>query len=246
MTSYHTAPSALPERAVRELAAATAALVREHDVIGTTINLLAGCAECVQATAAGIVVVQPGREGLEFLAATDHRAQHLEVYQVQIDNGPGVDCVATGQSVTVVGTEAIGARWPTLLEAFRAAGFSGVHAAPMIWQGSMLGAVNLFFAEGGLADDAELIAQAFADIAALVIAQTTALSPAELAARTRAALEERTVIERAKGVLAYAEGLSMDAAFDQLVTRARIQAIPLTAMAAAVVHAAANGDRQGQ
>ena len=243
MTSHDTASSALPERAVRELAAATAALVRKHDVIGTTTNLLAGCAECVQAAAAGIVMSQPDGQGLEFLAATDHRAQHLEVYQVQVDEGPGADCVASGQPVTATGSGEIAARWPTLREPFRAAGFTGVHAAPMIWQGSTLGAINLFFTEGGPAADAGLVAQAFADIAALVIAHTTPLSPADIAARTRAALEERTVIERAKGVLAYTEDLPMDAAFDRLVALAREQSVPLTVVAAAVVNQAATANR---
>ena len=244
MTSHDTARPALPERAVRELAAATAALVSDHDVIGTITNMLAGCIECVQAAAAGIVMAQPGEDGLEFLAATDHRAQHLELYQVQVDEGPGVDCVATGQPVTVTSLENIAGRWPTLGAPFRMAGFGGVHAAPMTWQGDTLGAVNLFFTQGESAADAELIAQAFADIAALVIVHATPLSPADVAARTKAALEERTVIERAKGVIAYTEDLAIDAAFDHLVALARERALPLTVVAEAVVDQAGIGDRR--
>jgi AmiR/NasT family two-component response regulator len=63
-------------------------------------------------------------------------------------------------------------------------------------------------------------------------------------ARTRAALEERTVIERAKGVIAHAENLPMDAAFDRLIALARDQARSLTVLAATVVDkAAATGQR---
>jgi hypothetical protein len=244
VTSHDTVHPALPERAVRELAAATAALVSDHDIIGTITHVLAGCSECVQAAAAGIVLTRPGHDGLEFLAATDHRAQHLELYHVQVDEGPGVDCVATGQPVTETSLEDTADRWPILRAPFRTAGFNGIHATPMNWQGDTLGALNLFFTEGDRAADAEPIAQAFADIAALVIVHTTAVSPADIAARTKAALEERTVIERAKGVIAHTQDLAMDAAFDHLVALAGQQGRPLTVVAAAVVDQAAAGDRR--
>jgi len=244
MTSHDTAQAALPERAVRELAAAAAALVREHDVIGTITNLLGGCVECVQGAAAGILMTPPGGDGLEFLAATDHRAQHLELYQVQVDEGPGIDCVSSGQQLTVQGPREIADRWPPLSEPFRAAGFTGVHAAPMTWQGDTLGALNLFFTQEESAADAEPVAQAFADFAALVIVHSSALSAADIAARTKAALEERTVIERAKGVIAYSQDLSMDTAFERLLALAREQTLPLTVVAAAVVNRAATANRR--
>ncbi|GAB3932894.1 GAF and ANTAR domain-containing protein [Kribbella albertanoniae] len=238
MTGHDTAPSALPERAVRELAAATAALVTEHDVVGTITNLLAGCADSVQASAAGLIMAE---DGLEFLAATDHRAQHLELYQVQIEDGPAKDCVTTGQPLTVIGLDAIAARWPKLREPFRTAGFSGVHAAPVNWQHTTLGALNLFFDEAGPVADVVLVAQAFADITALVIVHGGSLSAADLAARTKAALAERTVIEQAKGVIAYTENVSVDAAFDRLIELARQQQRPLTLVATDVVGHASRG-----
>lgn len=241
MTGHDTAYSALPERAVRELAAATAALVTEHDTIGTITNLLAGCADSVQASAAGLIMAQADRDGLEFLAATNHRAEHLELYQVQIEEGPGKDCVSSGQPLTVIGLDDIAARWPTMREPFRTAGFSGVHAAPVNWQQTTLGAVNLFFDKTGPAADAVLVAQAFADITALVIVHGATPSRDDLAARTKAALAERTVIEQAKGVIAYSENLSVDAAFDRLVELAREQHQPLTAVATTVVEQAGRG-----
>ena len=123
-------------------------------------------------------------------------------------------------------------------EAFRTAGFTGVHAAPVNWQHTTLGAVNLFFDNSAPAADAVLIAQAFADITALVIVHGSTPSSAELAARTKAALAERTVIEHAKGVIAYNDNVSVDAAFDRLVELAREQHQPLTAVATTVVEQA--------
>jgi hypothetical protein len=237
MTSHRIIEEALPERVVRELAAAAAALVLDHDIIGSITNLLSGCAECVGASAAGIVLAGPDERPLEFLAATDHRAEHIELYQVQVEQGPCVDCVRTGQGLTVAGGSELAARWPALPDQFRAAGFDAVHAAPMTWQGRTLGAVNLFFV-GDLETDPTLIAQAFADIACVVILQAGTTTPTQLLTQTRAALDERTVIEQAKGVVAYTDQLSMDAAYDRLVKLARERNQHLTVVAAAIIAAA--------
>jgi hypothetical protein len=230
MTSHDTTQAPLPDRAVRELAAATAALVTDHDVLGTITNLLSGCADCVGAAAAGVILATPGDGRPEFLAATDHRAQHLEVYQVQTDQGPGIDCTTTGQTVIVSGLAQVAARWPAVHDAFRAANFDAVHAAPMNWQGRTLGAVNLFFDTGHRpGSDATLIAQAFADIACLVVIHTSDLPPTHIA------------IERAKGVIAYTHNISMDAAFDHLIVLARERKQTLTTTATAIVDQAAEG-----
>jgi hypothetical protein len=244
MTSHDTTQASLPDRAVRELAAATATLVTDHDILGTITNLLNGCADCVGADAAGIILATPDTGRPEFLAATDHRAQHLEVYQVQTEEGPGIDCTATGETITVSGLAQIAARWPTVHDAFRGAGFDAVHAAPMNWQGRTLGAVNLFFdAEhhpgDHPGDQTALIAQAFADIACLVVIHTGDLPTTHITAQTRAALDERTIIERAKGVIAYTNNLPMDAAFDHLTALAREQNQTLTTTATAVIDQAA-------
>jgi hypothetical protein len=139
----------------------------------------------------------------------------------------------------VTGLPELAANWPRLTDQFRAAGFDGVHAAPMIWQGETLGAVNLFFV-GDVEDDATLIAQAFADIACVVIIQAGSTTPTQVLAQTRAALGERTVIEQAKGVVAYTEQLSMDAAYDHLVEIARERGQQLTKVAATIVADATN------
>ncbi|MEU0096513.1 ANTAR domain-containing protein [Kribbella sp. NPDC006257] len=242
MTSHATTQAPLPDRAVRELAAATATLVTDHDILGTITNLLNGCADSVGAAAAGIIMATPDSGRPEFLAATNHRAQHLEVYQVQTDQGPGIDCITTGGTITVSGLQNIGNRWPTVHDAFRTAGFDAVHAAPMNWQSRTLGAVNLFFdTNHHPGDQTALIAQAFADIASLVIIHTGDLPPTHITAQTRAALDERSVIERAKGVIAYTDNVPMDTAFDYLTTLAREQQQPLTVVATAIIDQAAKG-----
>jgi hypothetical protein len=242
MTSHSAAEAPLPNRAVRELAAATATLVTDHDVLGTITNLLDGCADCVGASAAGIILAAPDTGRPEFLAATDHRAQHLEVYQVQTDEGPGPECTATGQTITATGLAQIATRWPSVHDAFVAAGFDAVHAAPMNWQGLTLGAVNLFFdGDHHPGSDTTMIAQAFADIASLAIVHAGDLPATRITAQTRAALGERAVIEAAKGVVAYTHNLPMDNAFEYLITLSRERQEPLTNIATSIIDQAAAG-----
>lgn len=81
--------------------------------------------------------------------------------------------------------------------------------------------------------------QAFADIAALVLVQHHQTDAVELRERTNEALVGRTVIEQAKGVLAFRHGLAIDEAYTTLRDRAATSGSSLTAAAAEVVDQAA-------
>lgn len=234
------APGAgLPERAVRELAAVTASLVTEHDVIGTVTNLLTGCVRCLDAAGGGIVVTRLDDPQLEFLAATSHRAQDVELSQVQINEGPALDCLATGRPVAA-DLDQIAARWPSLVEPFRSCGYRSVYAHPMFWQSQTLGAVNIFFASNTHPDTIAPIVQAFADMATIAIVHAGAVSTTQVISQLRGALSGRVVIEQAKGVFAHTQGTNLDTAFDRLLQLAHRQQRPLSEIAAEVIAAEVN------
>jgi len=65
------------------------------------------------------------------------------------------------------------------------------------------------------------------------------LSLQQLLTQTQAALEERVVIERAKGVIAYSGNLDMDAAYQSLLALALREQRPITRIAAQIVADAA-------
>jgi hypothetical protein len=222
--------------AVRELADAAASLVAEHDVLGSVTKLLAGCQRCLRAEGSGIVVLRPGDRRMEFLAATSHRAEDIELYQAQIDQGPAADTIAGGQPVSA-GGEAFSDRWPELADRYHARGFRSVYAHPMTWHGQTFGAVNLFFAGEEVPESIEPIAEAFSHIATVVIAQTGTSQPADVAGRLRTALTDRIVIEQAKGIIAYTDDLTVDAAFDRLLALADTHGRPLSEVAAGIVGA---------
>ncbi|WBQ08315.1 GAF and ANTAR domain-containing protein [Kribbella sp. CA-293567] len=229
----------LPERAVQELATALSALVTDHDVLGTITNLLAGCERCLLATGSGIVISRPDNQELEFLAATSHRAEGIELYQAQTESGPAALTLATGEPVAADSTLLAG-RWPEFAERFEAQGYHSLYAHPMRWRGQTFGALNLFFPAELVPAGTATVAQAFADIATVVILHSGTNSITHLIGQLRIALTDRIVIEQAKGVLAYTEDLTLDAAFDQLLHRARTSERSLSEVAAEVVDAVAH------
>ena len=87
---------------------------------------------------------------------------------------------------------------------------------------------------GVFADDAALI-QAFADVATIAILHAGWISPTNLVERTRSALAGRTVIEQAKGALAYRFDLDLATAFDALVALARDRSQSLSVVATEVL-----------
>jgi hypothetical protein len=231
-------------RATRALAVAAAAMVDEHDVIGTLTELLRGGADALGAAAAGLVVREDEDGRLEFLTATSHRVEELELYQLQVDTGPCLDCVRTDDHVFANRLEEVGSRWPELEVPFRRAGFVGVHAAPLHWHGRAVGALNLFWADDGeLGEEGARLAQAFADVATMAIVNSGFVPVTQVLQRTRAALRGRAVIEQAKGVLAYQERLDMAEAFDRLLEMAGHHGHDLRLTAADVVRRASHPRR---
>jgi transcriptional regulator with GAF, ATPase, and Fis domain len=205
--------------AAHALARASATLIGGSDVPGTLAALLNGCREALDVDAAGILVETNGR--LELLSASTHAAVELELHQAQLDEGPCVDAHASGEPVAVTGAADLAGRWPTFGASMVDSGFRSVHASPVRWQQSTLGAMGLFrrAATPFTADD-DTFAQAFADIAASLIVSAEELTTDELTKRLERALEARIVIEQAKGVLAEQFGLDMDDAYELLVKSA--------------------------
>jgi transcriptional regulator with GAF, ATPase, and Fis domain len=199
---------------------AAAAMVQQEDVADTLVRLLENCADLTSAAAIGLLV-KDSHGRLEVLSATSHLAVELELYQLQNDTGPCVEVAVTGAVVSVRSDSDITTRWDQVGEAIVAAGFHAVQAVPLRWHGQLIGAMNAFHADPATVDDeSQQLTQAFADIATLVIVQSTTLTSTELDERVRTALAGRTVIEQAKGVLAETRGTDMATAYRLLVRHA--------------------------
>jgi GAF domain-containing protein len=197
-------------------------MVADFDVIDFLHLLTERSVRLLGAAAAGVVLADP-RGALRVAAASTDAAGLVELFQIQNDQGPCLDCYRTGQPVTVTDIAAAGQRWPRFANAAAQAGFGAVQALPMRLRDQVIGALNLFHAEPGRFDPAgQRVGQALADVATIGLLHVRNLRRTEtLAEQLQAALNSRVVIEQATGKLAERLGLDMHEAFTVLRDYAR-------------------------
>jgi hypothetical protein len=196
-------------------------LLDDFDVVDLSTELTERCAELVDVAAAGFLLVGP-LEKLHLLAATSEKARDLELFQLQADEGPCLECYASGQPVSVADLAAAAPRWPRFVPAAVEAGFASVHAVPMRAAGIVLGALGLFGTRSGTLSDADLlVAQSLAHIACVAILQEHPPTASAVLPRLRNALVARLVVEQAKGFLRERLNVSVEEAFGLLRRYAR-------------------------
>ena len=202
--------------ATMALAKASAALVDDHDVSGFLASLLGSVQSVLGADACGILVNDG--HGLEVLAASSHDAAELELHQAQFDEGPCVDAHDSATPVEVSGAVELARRWKAVGPIIVECGFELAHASPLRWHGAALGAMGVFRTDGTpFAPEETVVAQAFADIATLLIVQTERVDLADSMKRVQEALATRVTIEQAKGVIAELENVPMNRAYALLL-----------------------------
>jgi ANTAR domain-containing protein/GAF domain-containing protein len=214
-------------------------MVAEFDVIDFLHLLTDRSVALLGASAAGVVLADPRGE-LRVAAASSEEAGLLELFQLQNDQGPCLDCFRTGRPVTAGDLTGSGQRWPRFAEAAARYGFRTVDALPMRLRDQVIGALNLFRAEPGPIDPADLrIGQALADVATIGLLHERNVRRREaVAEQLQAALNSRVVIEQAKGKLAERLSIDMDRAFNMLRDYARNTNQHLTDVARTLVESA--------
>jgi GAF domain-containing protein len=210
-------------------------LVDDFDVIDFMHMLTERCVQLLGVSAAGLLLTdQQGT--LQVIAASSERTRLLELFQLQTDQGPCVDCFRTGRPVSVADLTTAG-RWPRFAAAAAEVGFASVHAVPMRLRAEVIGALNLFDTEPGALDEGKLrIGQAVADVATIGLLQQRAIHRRDtLTEQLQTALNSRVLIEQAKGVLAERLHLDMAEAFTLLRSGARGHNRRLSDLAQAII-----------
>jgi GAF domain/ANTAR domain len=206
-------------------------LLVDFDVVDLLTDLTARCADLLDVAAAGLLLADPLRQ-LRLLAATSEQARELELFQLQADEGPCVECYATGEPVSIADLQAAADRWPRFVPAALDAGFASVHAVPMRAAGIVLGAVGLFGIRPGELNEADrLVAQTLAHVACVAILQEQAPTPVSVMPQLRSALVSRVVIEQAKGFLRESLNVPVEDAFRLLRAHAHANGQHLTDVA---------------
>ena len=217
---------------VRTLVEMADNLVDDFDVIDVLTVLSDRCVEVLDVDSAGVMLVAPGGE-LQVVASSSAAMRGLELFELQSNEGPCVDCFQTGRPVVNLELSAVDDRWPRFARRAVADGVRSVYALPMHLRTTTVGALNLFRASAEpLPEDDLLVAQALADVATIAIIQhQTSVSAAVLTTQLTEALNSRIIIEQAKGKISEASGLDMNRSFDRLRNHARNHNLRLTELA---------------
>jgi transcriptional regulator with GAF, ATPase, and Fis domain len=204
------------ERKVTEAFVSIAnSLVGEFDVIDLLNGLTTNCAELLDIASAGLLLADE-RTTLHVVAASSEATRTLELFQLQRDQGPCLDCFRRGEPVSVSDLHDYRLRWPQFVDAAAAAGFVSVHAVPMRLPNTVLGTLGLFGTRAGRLGESDInLAQALAHVASIAIVRggTIVSDVAAIHEQLNATLSSRAAVEQAKGLLAQRGGLTMEQAF---------------------------------
>ena len=214
----------------------TDTMVADFDVIDFLHVLTDRSVQLLNVSAAGLLLADPRGE-LRVVAASSQAARLLELFQLQNDQGPCLDCFRRGHPVAAADLAAAGHRWPRFAAAARQAGFAAVQALPMRLRDQVIGALNLFRADPGPFDPADVrVGQALADVATISLLHERGMRRSDaLNEQLQTALNSRVIIEQAKGKLAERLHLDMDQAFTLLRDHARSRNRRLSELAQAFI-----------
>jgi GAF domain-containing protein len=211
-------------------------LVDDFDVVDLLTHLAHRSVEALDVAAAGVMLAGPSGV-LQVVGSSSETMRILELFELQADEGPCVDCYVNGHPVVNVDLAA-DSRWPRFAAEAVAHGFQSVHALPLRLRGRTIGALNMFRTDQGTLDDTDVrSAQALADVATIAVIQHEAAVDAQtLNLQLSQALQSRITIEQAKGKISQAAGLDMDQAFRRLRSHARNHNLHLSHLAADIAN----------
>jgi GAF domain-containing protein len=210
-------------------------LVDDFDVIEVLTQLTSRSVQLLEAAAAGILLADSDGQ-LRVIGASTEQVGLLELFQIQNDEGPCLDCYNTGAVVRSCSLDEI-SPWPRFARESVTAGFPSVCAVPLRLKDLVLGCLNRFMSEPvGLSDAEIALAQALADVASIAIIQDQATRQAAIReGHLQHALTSRILIEQAKGMISERGHVDMDEAFTRLRSYARSNNRGLTEVAESVV-----------
>jgi GAF domain-containing protein len=210
-------------------------LVSDFDVIEVLTVLTARCVELLDAAAAGILLADSGGR-LRVIGASTEQIGLLELFQIQNDSGPCLDCFRTAEVVAHANLRAR-SPWPDFAAESVRAGYPSVCAVPLRLNAVILGCLNLFMSEPVELSASDLaLAQALADVASIAIIQDQVTRDAAVReGQLQYALNSRITIEQAKGMIAERAQTDMDDAFARLRAYARSHNRRLTDVAGGLI-----------
>ncbi|MGA7272046.1 MAG: GAF and ANTAR domain-containing protein [Acidimicrobiia bacterium] len=219
-------------RALRSFAAH---MGTSYDMTEMSYELCDRAAEVLEVTGAGVSIADRNDQ-LRFLTATGNDVVELEHVQEKTQQGPCYSAYQTQETV-VVPDMTNRAEWPDYMRQAEKLGLRAVVGYPLRHNGTRLGALNIYHFAPREWSETEIEAIAvLADMATAYLVRTSELSAARrLADQLQEALDNRVVIEQAKGMVAGQSAIGLDAAFEALRNHARNNNLRLKDVCAKVV-----------
>lgn len=160
------------------------------------------------------------RKRTAVVGSSSPRARLMDEVQAGYGEGPCLHAQETGSTVLVddVSTES---RWTDYIADVRSHGFGSVLAVPLDFRGGAVAAMNFYAVEAGVFGGAQVRrAEEYASLAATALrVQVRIARHADAAEDRRRAMESRTVIDLALGIVMAQNRCDQAAAFD-ILTRA--------------------------
>jgi GAF domain-containing protein len=154
--------------------------------------------------------------------ATSNTVRRLQVLQLHLDSGPGLDTIRTADPVCAADLHSE-TRWARFRTASLHSGFAAVHSVPLRVREETVGSLCLYRNRAGsLTDEHRAQAELLAHVATTyLLLQRTIRTSETLSRQLQSALHSRVAIEQAKGLLAGRRGSTIADALDVMRTFAR-------------------------
>lgn len=211
-------------------------LLLTHEDVQGFLESLAGLSVSVLALAAvecGISYKDHGRTIT--LASTDPAVDVMDERQYDNGDGPCLTAIRTG-IITIVQDVEADARWPGFLRPVADAGYQSMMGVPLALKEPGNASINFYGKDPYLfTPERQALAGAFAVMAAKALTMVLRLSAQAEDRRMGAALETRTPINTAIGIIMGQNQCSHDEAFEILRTSSNHQNIRISALAQHIV-----------
>ena len=192
-------------------------LVADYHVLDLLQTLVEETVDLLDAAAVGLLLVDTHGE-LHVVASTNEESQLVEILQLQAGAGPCVECFKTGAVVAIDSIDSMQQDWPDFRAAALSQGFHSIHAVPLRVRDRTIGAMGLFGRDAGpLTAEDSAIGQALADVATIgLLHERTTRESTLINDQLQHALDNRVLLEQAKGVISQTCGVEMDEALIML------------------------------
>ena len=191
-------------------------LVADFDVLDFLHLLATRCTQLLDVSAAGVLLADPAGH-LRVMAASSEQVRLLELFQLQNDQGPCLDCYHTGRPVHVTDLAAVEMRWPRFTTPAPGARVRRGHGVADAAARRRHRRDELVLLGTRARRRRSQVAQALADVATIGILQHRAQHQSDtVVTQLQTALNSRVLIEQAKGIMAERLRMTMDEAFTAL------------------------------